>query len=152
MPAQHQWPVNPAAIEVWAHTTPALCSEPKCHLAVKYQVAFPRQAPVLFCSRHTKLAIRRAIGQIADLDKMLAATAERDGQVLRRGAYLHVHWPQGARVDDQMEALGDMMPKQDLGCCGVYVAIRFLARETAEVTCPACKRKMRRFQMTSIHP
>ena len=78
---------------------------------------------------------------------MLAATAERDGQVLRRGAYLHVHWPQGARVDDQMEALGDMMPKQDLGCCGVYVAIRFLARKTAEVTCLACKRKMRRLQM-----
>ncbi len=51
----HQWPVNPAAIEVWPHTTPALCSEPKCHLAAKYQVAFPRQAPVLFCSRHTKL-------------------------------------------------------------------------------------------------
>ena len=51
----HQWPVNPAAIEVWPHTTPALCSEPKCYLAAKYQVAFPRQAPVLFCSRHTKL-------------------------------------------------------------------------------------------------
>ena len=51
----HQWLVNPQAIEVWAHTAPALCSEPKCYLAAKYQVAFPRQAPVLFCSRHTKL-------------------------------------------------------------------------------------------------
>ena len=84
MPAPHQWLVNPQAIEVWAHTTPALCSEPKCYLVLSSQVAFPRQAPVLFCSRHTKLTIRRAIGQIADLGKMLAATAERDGQVLRR--------------------------------------------------------------------
>ena len=50
----HQWLVNPQAIEVWPHTTPALCSEPKCYLAAKYQVAFPRQAPVLFCSRHSK--------------------------------------------------------------------------------------------------
>ena len=152
MPAQHQWLVNPQAIEVWPHTIPALCSEPKCYLAAKYQVAFPRQAPVLFCSRHTKLTIRRAIGQVTNLGKMLAATAERDGQVLRHGARSHIHWPQGARVDDQMEALGDMMPKRDLGYCGAYVAVRFLARETAEVTCPVCKRKMRRFQMTSIHP
>ena len=144
MPAKHQWLVNPQAIEVWAHTAPALCSEPKCYLAAKYQVAFPRQAPVLFCSRHTKLTIRRAIGQKADLGKMLAATTERDGQVLRHGARSHIHWPQGARVDDQMEALGDMMPKRDLGYCGAYVAVRFLARETAEVTCPVCKRKMRR--------
>jgi hypothetical protein len=149
LPSPHQWLVNPQAIEVWAHTIPALCSEPKCYLAAKYQVAFPRQAPVLFCSRHTKLTIRRAVGQVTNLGKMLAATTERDGQVLRRGGHLHVHWPQGGpRADDQMEALGDMMPKRDLGCCGVYVAIRFLARETAEVTCPACKRKMRRFQMT----
>ena len=106
MPAKHQWLVNPQAIEVWAHTAPALCSEPKCYLAAKYQVAFPRQAPVLFCSRHTKLTIRRAIGQVADLGKMLAATAERDGQVLRRGAHLHVHWPQGARADDQIGSWG----------------------------------------------
>ena len=127
MPNAHQWLVNPQAIEVWAHTAPALCSEPKCYLAAKYQVAFPRQAPVLFCSRHTKLTIRRAIGQVADLGKMLAATAERDGQVLRHGARSHIHWPQGARVDDQMEALGDMMPKRDLGYCGAYVAVRFLA-------------------------
>ena len=149
MSAKHQWLVNPQAIEVWAHTAPALCSEPKCYLAAKYQVAFPRQAPVLFCSRHTKLTIRRAIGQIADLGKMLAATTERDGQVLRRGGHLHVHWPQGGpRADDQMEALGNMMPKRDLGCCGAYVAVRFLAREIAEVTCPVCKRKMRRFQIS----
>ena len=79
---------------------------------------------------------------------MLAATGERDSQVLRRGGHLHIHWPQGARADDQMEALGNMMPKRDLCCCGAYVAVRFLARETAEVTCPGCKRKMRRFQMT----
>ena len=35
MPNAHQWLVNPQAIEVWAHTAPALCSEPKCYLAAK---------------------------------------------------------------------------------------------------------------------
>ena len=78
---------------------------------------------------------------------------ENPGQVLRRGGHLHVHWPQGGpRADDQMEALGNMMPKRDLGCCGAYVAVRFLARETAEVTCPGCKRKMRRTGMNLSRP
>ena len=87
MPNAHQWLVNPQAIEVWAHTAPALCSEPKCYLVLSSQVAFPRQAPVLFCSYDDddeKKTAADAMKDPDDPDKDRGRSTRTPGQTMTR--------------------------------------------------------------------
>ena len=140
-PGAHQWPVNPAAIAVRPQTTRTLCHEPKCHLLAEYQVASSRQETVHYCQRHTKATIRRAIGKPPSLVKMLRTTQEKDSKIQRTG-HRHIHWPAGDRADDQMEEIEKFLTVySDTALCGVYVSLRYMAREKGEITCPKCQRR-----------
>lgn len=143
-PGAHQWLVNPAAIAVRPVAGATTCSELKCHLAAKYQVAFPRQAPSRYCPRHTRANIHRAIAirKPVNLEKMIEATQQMDGQVRRigYGKRSHIHWPEGGHTDEQMAEVDNATVRRDKTLCKVYVAVKHMAREKAEVTCPKCQR------------
>ena len=141
MPSAHQWPVNPAAIAVRTYSGRSLCTEARCHLVAEYQVAFPRQETVRYCQRHARANIRRAIRKPPSLVKMLRATQELDSKIQRTGR-IHIHWPAGGRADDQMEEVErSLTTYSDTALCGVYVSLRYMAREKGEVTCPTCQRR-----------
>lgn len=134
-PGAHQWPVNPGAIEVRPHIPKTLCSEPRCPHASEYQVTFSGQDPITYCPRHARAKLRLAIGKPVRLDKALAATMERDGQVRRTGKH-HIHWPAGGQIEGMEQTM-----RRDMSICGVYLALKYMAQEEPEITCPTCKRK-----------
>ena len=104
-------------------------------------MAFPRQETIHYCQRHTRATIRRAIGKPPSLVKMLRATEELDSKI-QRTAGRHIHWPAGDRADDQMEEIERTLTVySDTALCGVYVSLRYMAREKGEVTCPKCQRR-----------
>lgn len=99
---------------------------------------------MLYCTEHAATSISRATGHPADLEALLRAAREREERV-EREYWTHIHWPVGGRIDDIMELVqNEVTPRRDQGVCGVYVRVRFMARELREVTCRWCKYHLRR--------
>ncbi len=89
----HRWPVNPEVIDVHDHTGLGLCVERACPERAKYNVAFPKQRPTLYCQPHALTSIGRTVGRDGvDLGRMTKDTNERGNRRLRRGWY-NIHWP-----------------------------------------------------------
>ena len=75
-----------------------------------------------------------------DFGRVLHFPQEQDSKIQRTGQR-HIHWPAGGRADDQMEEVERALTVySDTALCGVYVSLRYMARERGEVTCPKCQR------------
>ena len=79
-----------------------------------------------------------------NLEKMIEATQQMDRQVRRigYGKRRHVHWPEGGHTDEQMAEVDNVTVRRDKTLCKVYVAVKHMAREKSEVTCPKCQRTL----------